>query len=200
MFDLDSILEKAEKAKKTTPDKGNKNGAPQPVVIEIIAPRKHIEQPVYQHDEIPPTKPQLLSPIIQEMKDVRVARARLSNQYHELIDNGASQGELQKHYQKIEEYTKELQRLWERRKYVERYGHLPVEKEKGHRLESDNMYELKDLRRSLNNRKSKINAKLRDRIHYPEGSPKRQEMQVELDKIEAEQVEVNNKIRRLKHD
>lgn len=200
MFDLDSIIEKTKPVEKPTPTKGTEN-----IVFSFVT-RKEDNEQIHKytheqiHDTVPPVKGQLLAEIIREQADVRKARGKLSNQYQQLISSNASQAEFKTNYDKIEALTREMQELWDKRQYVERHGKLPPVKQEYNRIDSNELFELKDLRRSLNNRKSKLQAKLRNKVSYPEGSSKRQEMQMDYEKLEAEQHEVRTKIMRLEHE
>lgn len=200
MFDLDSIIQKSKPATKPTPAKGAET-----IVFSFVTRRDNDEQihkytDTQIHDHVPPVKGQIVAELKGQMADVRKQRGKLSNYYQQLIADNASQAEFKKNYDKIEACTKEMQELYDKIVYVERNGHLPVVKQESNPLESNNLYALKDLRRSLNNRKSKLAAKLKNKIHFPEGSAKRQEMQLEYEKLEAEQDEVRIKIMRLEHE
>lgn len=144
------------------------------------------------------SKAEILADITQQERDIHIARAKLSNKYHELEAAGASQDLFRENYQQIEAYTDELKELFNKKRHVERYGQLPEEPARREPSgDSDNIYELKEKRRSLNNRKHKAKKKLDKVAKYPPGSTKHSELLLEIDQIEAEQDQVNRKIARL---
>lgn len=179
---------------------------PKPIIKVLPSVKKSHPGKVAQPDDIEPeqihfsnpSKSELLADLTKEARDIHIERAKLSNKYHELESAGASQELFRENYHAIEALTDEMKVLFNKKRYLERYGQLPVEPSQPEpSSESDNIYELKEKRRSLNNRKHKAKKKLDQVAKYPPGSPRHTEIMLELDQIEAEQDQVNRRIKRL---
>ena len=147
--------------------------------------------------EAPDQKAQLLAELTAQERDIHRSRNKNSNYYHELEAKKASPREFEANYKKIESYTKDLQDLYQKKQHVEQHGSLPEAPKEESAETIENVFQLKEKRRSLNNIKSKLNNKLKLIAKYPIGSPARQEMLQKHAIIEAEQGYITKKIKQL---
>ena len=217
MINLNEVLNQARRRKPKRPESNIIRAAG--VTIEVIKPKqpksktsingyllpdKNPEAYQEEADHIPPTKAQLMSDVIRELKEVRVSRAKLSNQYHDMIEKGASQAELKEHYQKIEGYTGQLQKLWERRQFIERYGREPVEQKKDDNpynlpsLDTNNLEEIQHLCRYVTVRRYKLSAKLKNKKLYPAASSKREAIRSEINELKEKHDQLKQRRKELK--
>lgn len=142
-------------------------------------------------------KSQLLSELTAQERDIHRSRNKYSNHYHALESQKAPIKQFEANYNKIESYTKDLQDLYLKKQHVEQHGSLPEAKQVETAETIQNVFQLKEKRRSLNNIKSKLNNKLKLVARYPIGSPTRQEMLQKYTVIEAEQEYITRKIKQL---
>lgn len=180
--------------------------------IEIILPEKiaraaeDVEHMVQQMrdtmaaDRINGTslKEALTHDLNNQERDLRIERAKLSNKYNGMIANGAGQYELAAHYRTIEAISSEIREAYERRDYVERFGRLPENGSAQVAVDSANALALKDLKRSLVNRRNKLNTKIRKGDATK--SPSVQDWKLQLDRLDTEYIAVNDRLKELRHE
>ena len=217
MINLNEVLNQARRRKPKRPESNIIRAAG--VTIEVIKPKqpkpktsingyllpdKNPEAYQEEADHIPPTKAQILSDVIRELKEVRVSRAKLSNQYHDMIEKRASQAELKEHYQKIEGYTGQLQKLWERRRFIERYGREPVEQKKDDNpydlpsMDTNNLEEIQHLCRYFSVRRYKLSVRLKDKKMYPAGSSEREAIRSDIKELKEKHEKLKQRRKELK--
>jgi len=207
LIDVDQILKEAREGEKNPED---------PEVIQesqveyieagqIRAPSipdpdpPAIQDPGRQDERSRPIKGDLLADLAMEMKNLRIARARLSNKYPEMVRNGASALDLISNYKEIESYTEQMKEVYSRRRFIERYGRLPdPEPRQVDPVESNDLIRLKKYRRSLNDKKCKLKRKLQPSAKTPKNPSRITEWALELDQVEAEQKRVIEKINQIK--
>ncbi len=143
-------------------------------------------------------KKALLSDLECQDHEIRIDRAKLSNQYMPMIQNGATQDELAAHYAKIEALTKELQGIYDKSEYVKRYGRLPNERTAAGAMDETSILALKDRKRKLVDKRSKLTKKIA--VGEAKKAPKLNEWKMELDVANQEYTEVERKLRELRHE
>jgi hypothetical protein len=100
-------------------------------------------------------------------------RNKLSNQYHALRNAKAPKEEFARHYKKIEEKSAEMLQVWDR-----------INNNRGTMAEDD-LENLKQEKKRVIDKRSKIKKKLENYIKYPEGCAKRVEMEREVAVLSA---------------
>jgi len=131
-------------------------------------------------------------------REIRIERAKESNKYLPMIAKGASQGELAAHYKKIESISAEIRDIYNKREHVRRYGRLPDQATVQNTIDSGNILALKDQKRSLVNRRSKLKVKI-DKGKAT-NAPKLTEWELQLDQLDAEFRVVSDRINELKDE
>lgn len=207
LIDVDQVLKEAQKGKQD-PEDPEVIQAGQVEYIEagrIRAPSipdpdpPAIRGPGQPEERSRPIKGDLLADLAMEMKNLRIARARLSNKYPEMVRSGASAADLISNYREIESYTEQMKEVYSRRRHVERFGRLPdPEPRQVDPVESNDLIRLKKYRRSLNDKKCKLKRKLQPNAKTPKNPSRITEWALELDQVEAEQKRVNEKINQIK--
>jgi hypothetical protein len=160
------------------------------------------ESPGSQCNQVPPvasaigTVPRIENLIFElerEFADMRTERAKLSTHIYRLVENGASKTDLMEQYDKIEAYRVPLQQHYDKIAYVKLHGHLP---EVATESKEETLFELKDKKRKLVDKRCKLSAKLK-----VSGKPSRPvqlaSWQIELELATAEYQEVEKKIKQL---
>jgi len=172
--------------------------APQPPITRAADPTPPVDK-YTALDELPAKVNEvLLQDLWAEFKSRKTDRAKLSNGYHQLLYEQVGSKILSGHYARIEAVSDELKEIYDKIRYVERYGELP-EPPKESQEETD-IYKLKEEKRSLVNRRCKVAAKLKNTTKYPSGSSKRQELQAYLDRMNIEYEQVQDKIMSIKYE
>lgn len=161
------------------------------------------------HQSIDPRKEQPI-PLIHQLENEKsallVERNKLSSQIWKMVENGATQADLAEHYRKIEEYRPGLIALYDKIKHVKLHGELPSAPTSATNM--DDIYQLKDLKKKLVDKRCKLKAKIdkvRGKQEYkvPGGAEvplsdkdtaKVLEWQFELDQAEAEYTQVAEKL------
>lgn len=194
VIDIDKLLAEAKQPKP----------APVVTVVKIqkgLAAEETAENLAGFEENLPvfESKASILSDLSQHERDIHIERNKLSNYYHELDRIQAPKSAYADNYGKIEEFTIELQRLYDLKRYVMRYGKLPDRFKVDNPEKTESLAQMKEQRRSLNNRKSKWKNKLKLAAKYPEGSPQYMEIMLEIEKLEAEQHAVNDKISKIEN-
>jgi hypothetical protein len=133
---------------------------------------------------------------IQE-RELRIERAKMSNEYHAMIESGASQGEFAANYQKIESVSSQIREVYDARDHVYRFGRLPGMGSAQSSMSTSDLLALKDLRRSLINRRCKIKDKLE--IGKAKNPNRLANWKLELDKLDTEYFVVQQKINELRN-
>lgn len=141
---------------------------------------------------------EILADLWQQMHDLKVARARLSNQLPGMYRRRAGEGQLMSMAKKINSYTDDMKVVYDNIRAVKQTGRLPAPEPKSQDpLKSQDLVKLKKYRRSLVDKKCKLKAKLRPSAKNPKNPSRRTDWQVELDRVEAMHREVCSKIKEL---
>lgn len=200
VIDIDKIKAQAEAKKQEKP------------TIEIILPEiikiaKHTNNEEQEdrlrihHSEEKQNiglKDALILDLDNQERDVRIERAKQSNKYLGMIERGASQSELSAHYQLIERISNEIFEIYEKRNHVLRFGRLPEMGNIKQVVSKADYLSLKELKRSLENRRHKLKVKIR--TGEAKNSPSLADWKVQLDMLDAQHVEVLDRLRELRHE
>jgi len=145
-------------------------------------------------DEALPEKNDLLHSLEREYADVRMERNKLSSRICTLVEDGADQGILRDLYHKIESYRVPLQQHYDNIAYVKQHGHLPqVKHEPEHEA---TLYELKDQKRKLIDKRCKLLAKLKPSAKKPKPE-QLASWQLELDQCNVMYQDVEVRIKKM---
>lgn len=141
-----------------------------------------------------------------EYRGLLVERNKLSTQISQLVREGATQGDLQVHYKRIESFRPKLQDMYDKIQHAEQHGVLPdTTVEAGH---EDNIYFLKQQKSKLIDRRHKLNKKISEAIgnkidspyvasHVPKNPARIDKWRVQLDEANAEYYLIERKIKQL---
>jgi len=144
-------------------------------------------------------KGDIIAELELQMRNIRVARARVSNKYPEMIRRGASAAELATNHAEIESYSDEMKDIYSRIRYVERYGSLPDREPAGQDpAESDNIIEVKKMLRALVDKRCKLQKKLEPSAKTPKNPDRFTTWSLELDQVQAEYDQVKARYNDLK--
>lgn len=110
------------------------------------------------------------------------------------MDSSTSLTEL---YSSIQEKTEHMAEIYDKIKYVERFGVLPPVE--NNRPASGSINDLKVQKRSLENRRSKLRVKLKPNAKRSANSPKVLEWELTLAQLDAEYDDVIAKIKQLEN-
>lgn len=143
-------------------------------------------------------KEALILDLNDQERDLRIERARQSNKYHQMIEAGASQGELAAHYQLIESISADIRDVYDKREHVEQYGRLPEQGSAQAAINHTDILALKEQRRSLVNRRSKLRAKIEK--GRATGAKRLSQWELEIDQVDADYIVVQSRIKDLKND
>lgn len=137
---------------------------------------------------------QLIAACEKEMNEFRIARAKLSNNYHNLT----KVEELAANHARIEEVMEQYKKVSDNKFSLETYGKLP-----SHNVvpeQSSNIGELKNKKRRLQDKKTKLRGKLKKILPNDEkGDIKRVKWETELVQTEAEIADVIERIKSIEH-
>jgi hypothetical protein len=143
----------------------------------------------------------------REYDQVKTERNKLSSQIWKMVQNGADTEELRDHYTKIESFRPTLVDLWMKIEGLKKTGKLP-EPKKELAPDSSNILELKDQKRKVVDKRSKLQRKIKEAmgnaVDAPNGAPIKpnstmlQKWQLELDQANAEYVALSEQIRKAK--
>lgn len=167
--------------------------AKQQVKAQDIAPRK---EPTER------SRPQLLAQLDEQVLDIRRDRNKVSNRARERWKSGADETELASLYETINAFTSELQKLWDKRQHVEKFGTLPLETKdvSSKTQESADVAVMKLEKKKLEEKKSKLRAKLKPNAKSPYNAARKMFWQEELDRTEAQWNELDQKIKKLSYE
>lgn len=143
-------------------------------------------------------KDALINDLNNQERDLRIERAKLSNQYRPMIADGASMDELAHHYRKIEAISDEIREVYNSREHVLRYGRLPEQGSAQKSIDSSNILALKEQKRSLINRISKTKKKIA--VGKVKNAPKLRDWELYRDQMEAELSIVQGRIKELSYE
>lgn len=101
----------------------------------------------------------LLHQLEREYADVRMERNKLSSKICGMVEEGADQSALRAIYHNIESFRVPLQEHYDKIAYVKQHGHLPEVKQES--IHEPTLFELKDQKRKLIDKRSKLQAKLK---------------------------------------
>jgi hypothetical protein len=136
------------------------------------------------------TRSDLLNQVWSEFNASVLERKKLSNQIWQMVERGATKGELKAHYAKIDAMIDEGAALYDRIQHVTQYGKLPDPVQP-----NVDMLLLKDRRKKLVDLRCKLSKKLEAKQAK---NPNRfLEWQLELDKANAEYLLIDEKIKKL---
>ncbi len=174
--------------------------------VQDVAPQKVqpvvIQQPATNNHQ-PLTKAQLLAQLDEQVLEVRRDRNKVSNRARIRWQSGADATELASLYETINAFTEDLKKLWDKRQHVEKFGTLPSEQptiSKQQPTESADVALLKLEKKKLEEKKSKLRAKLKPNAKEPYNSARKLLWQQELERIEAEWQVISDKIKRMYYD
>lgn len=136
-------------------------------------------------------KATLVDSLELEYNRVMTERKKLSSQIWKLVENGASREELAEHYQKIEDFRPQLQKLYDDIEYAKRYGQLPAEPVTAQ--EDETIYSLKLKRKALIDKRCKLKAKIAKKASQK--AAKYVEWELELEMADAEYTHIDTKIK-----
>jgi hypothetical protein len=152
---------------------------------------------VVEHQEIPvglsSSKLMLVHELEREYSTIKKQRNMMSSQIAKKVAANATQDELKDLYNQIESYRPSLQEYYEKIAYVKIHGALPAVKENA--LQDDTLYSLRDQKRSLINRRSKLHVNMKKA--EATNPSKLTAMQLQLDQLDAEYNDVELKIKKL---
>lgn len=175
----------------------------------VVIVRRSKPPQVKAHDDAPRqetsdrTRPQLLAQLDEQVLEIRRERNKVSNRARERWKAGADEKELANLYDNINAFTEELQKLWDKRQHVEKYGTLPLEAKAQNfvpRQESADVAIMKLEKKKLEEKKSKLRKKLAPNAKSPYNSARRMFWQEELDRTEALWNELNQKIKQMSYE
>ena len=202
VIDVSAELEKLEQAEKNPPK-------PEVTDIDVIlveipenddpeiAEKYEIEEETVDYRG----KAEIIAELTHEMRELRIARARLSNKIAPMVRSGATQEALAALASDIQSYTDRMKVVYDKMQHVERYGMLPKPKEPDKSpLESADLMELRKYARRLVDKRCKLQAKLKPNGKVPVNDARIALWQMELEKSDAEYRAVKEKIRKLKHE
>jgi hypothetical protein len=140
------------------------------------------------------SKTNLLHQLEGEYADVRMERNKLSSKICTMVEDGADEGELRNIYHKIESYRIPLQEYYDKIAYVKQHGHLPeVKQEPQHEF---TLFELKDQKRKLIDKRCKLQAKLKPSAKSVKPS-QLANWQLELEQCNAMYEDVDMRIKKM---
>jgi hypothetical protein len=132
----------------------------------------------------------------REYLDVRMQRSKESSKIVSMVEAGAPQEDLRLQYEKIESYRSEIRSKYDQLSYYKQHGQLPARPVEEKETKTYTLYELKDRKRKLIDRRCKLQAKLK-----PSGKPSKPfqiaTWQMELDQSTAEYELICDEIKRL---
>lgn len=162
---------------------------------------EELEQDLVHREDDNRGRGELAADLVDQMRDLKIARARLSNQLSGMYREGSSQNEVERHVARIQGYTDQMKVVYDRQRHVERYGKLPdPEPPKPSPLDSTNIMKLKEHRRTLVDKRCKLKRKLQPNARQPVNSSRRILWQEELDRVELEYKHVKKRIRDLNQE
>jgi hypothetical protein len=153
-------------------------------VYDVVKAMERGEINPYNFPVITPSEASSSDDLWELYKDLEVERNKLSNQYHALINQKAPKEEFARHYQKIEEKSKEMLQVWDR-----------IHNRKGGTDSEDDIEGLKLEKRRIIDQRSKVKKKLENFIKYPEGCAKRILMEKEVAVLSAKFQKVQEKLK-----
>jgi len=162
------------------PEPENARGADQDVTHAMIPERSAVSD-------------SLLHQLESEYATIRKERAILSSSIARRVHEGASQEELKELYHKIESYRPSLQDYYDKIAYVKQHGRLPDPP--AEHTQDKGLLELREMKRSLINRRSKLNVSIGKAKAI--SAEKVLSLQLQLDRLDAEYRDVELKIKKL---
>lgn len=136
----------------------------------------------------------LLHQLEREYADIRMERNKLSSLISTMVEEGATQEQLREHYEKIEAFRIPLQQHYDKIKYVKQHGALPEIKSDAKSEET--LFELKDKKRKLIDKRCKLQKKL-----VASAKPSKPEQianwELELEQATAEYNDVEKRIKQM---
>ena len=140
----------------------------------------------------------LINDLNNQERELRIERAKLSNKYKPMIADGADQSELAAHYKKIESISAEMREIYDKREHVRQHGRLPEQGSAQASINHSDILALKDNKRSLENRRSKLRAKIAK--GKATNAPKLAEWELYLDQLDAEYKVTIDRINELRNE
>lgn len=177
-----------------------KRNTPKPLPKVTIRPKSPGHQLshviVDEAIHMPPKEPEntLLHQLEREYADVRMERNKLSSQICGLVEGGADQSALRSLYHKIESFRVPLQEHYDKIAYVKQHGHLPEVKPES--IHEPTLFELKDQKRKLIDKRSKLQAKLKPSAKATKPT-QIANWELELEQCNAMYEDVDNRIKKL---
>ncbi len=203
IIEVDTVLERAEAARHRSDEnitiilpKELKEATA--MVEERVAER--IEDAEVVRDRSDQLQQSLIWDIDNQERDLRIHRAKESNKYLPMIEDGATTDELAAHYQRIESISADIREIYKKREHVRKFGRLPEQGSAGGTIDKGNILALKDLRRSLVNRRNKMRTRIKvaeAKATDPSTSLRVTELKEKLDRMDVEFEDVRDRIKRL---
>lgn len=193
VINIQAVKQKQEEAKKT----------PAIVVVRKAIPKDKQPATSSQQPEAKErTRPQLLAHLDEQVLEIRRDRNKVSNRARIRWQAGADETELAQLYETINAFTAELQKLWDKRQHVEKFGTLPEETKdvSSKTQESADVAVMKLEKKKLEEKKSKLRAKLKPNAKSPYNSARKLLWQAELDRTDAMWMDLNEKIKKLSYE
>ncbi|HMG92608.1 MAG TPA: hypothetical protein VK589_21270 [Chryseolinea sp.] len=134
----------------------------------------------------------LLHQLEREYGEIRMERNKLSSQICMMVEGGASQEQLKDLYQQIEGYRIPLQQHYDKIAFVKQHGALPEIKTEAHHEET--IFELKDKKRKLVDKRCKLQIKLQ-KSAKPSKPAQVANWELELEKANAEYNDVERRLK-----
>lgn len=159
---------------------------------------KRVDEGVRSERTAAGLKDALLIDLDNQERDLRIERAKLSNQYLPMIKKEATMEELAHHYRKIEAISDEIRDVYNKREHVLKFGRLPGQETANDKIDHTNVLALKEQRRSLNDRISKTRKKIEK--GKATNSPRLAEWELYVDQMEAERSIVQSRIKELSNE
>lgn len=196
IIEVDKLLERAEDGKHQ--NAGDITIILPPVLEQMSAVveervAEKIEDASVIQDKAKDLQENLIWDLDNQERDLRIYRAKESNKYLPMIEEGATSDELVAHYQRIESISADMRDVYKTREHVRKFGRLPEQGSAGGTIEKGNILALKDLRRSLVNRRNKM--KTRIKVVEAKTPDKVTELQAKLDKLDVEFEDVRDRIK-----
>lgn len=140
-------------------------------------------------------KTDLVSKCWHDYNEVLIERKKLSSMIWRMVADGATTAQLKEHYEKIESYKSQLGELFDRARYAERTGQLPEVIRDISTGQPADISSLKYEKKKKSEKRSKLKVKIeRGRAT---NAPKLAEWELELDQVEAEYNNLEERIKKM---
>lgn len=128
-----------------------------------------------------------------QYNELRIEQAKVANEIHELVANGADRKAIKDLYDRVESYRPDLISAFERARYVDQHGKLPVVTNSV--TPAADLYTLKDQKRKLIDKRCKLQRKIEK--GKATNAPKLPEWEMELEHADMEYKSIDEQIKQL---